>query len=142
MAEKTIRGIDHIGVVVPNLEQATKFLQEALGAQVIYQSISKSDRPLEGEEIETQTSLFRDTKITGLSMIRIEDGPDIELFEMHGPVMHPPAQSSDFGMTHMAFYADNPEAAVDRFERAGGVVFMRPTRIGLSTATGDRNTFS
>ena len=141
MEEKTIRGIDHVGVVVPDLDRATKFLEEAFGAQVIYQSLSMSDPPLEGNDIETQTSLFRGTRITGLTMIRMERGPDIELFEMHGPVMHPSAQSSDYGMTHMAFYADDPDAAVSRFERAGGVMFMRPTKIPVAVEDGERNSF-
>ena len=139
--QKTIRGIDHIGVVVPDLDEATRFLEAAFGAQVIYQSISRSDPPLEGKEIEGHTSLVPGTRITGLRMIRMERGPDIELFEMRGPVMHPPAQSSDFGMTHMAFYADDPEAAVDRFERAGGVMFMRPTEIPVALETGEGNFF-
>ena len=141
MKQSAIRGINHIGVVVPDLDAATRFLEDALGAKVIYQSISKSDPPLEGKEIEAHTSLFPGTRITGLRMVQIAHGPDIELFEMHGPGMHPPAQSSDYGMTHMAFYADDPMAAMERFERAGGVMFMPPTKIPVAMEAGEHNTF-
>ena len=68
-------------------------------------------------------------------------GPDIELFEMHGPDQRPPVRSSDFGMTHMAFYADDPRAAVARFEKAGGVMFMLPSKIPVATEQGEHNSF-
>ena len=44
MSKTTMRGIDHIGVAVPDIEAATTFLVEAFGAEVIYQSVSKNDR--------------------------------------------------------------------------------------------------
>lgn len=141
MSTPTMRGIDHIGVSVPDLETATTFLIEAFGAEVIYQSIGKGDPLMAGPEIEHNTSLFPGTSITGLRMIRMGRGPDIELFEMRGPVQHPPAQSSDLGMTHVAFYADDPDAAVARFEKAGGVLFMQPSKLPVATEAGENNTF-
>ena len=39
MNKPTIRGIDHIGITVPDIETATTFLCEALGAKVIYESL-------------------------------------------------------------------------------------------------------
>lgn len=39
----TIRGIDHVGVTVPSIEQATEFFVRALGAQVLYDTLPRED---------------------------------------------------------------------------------------------------
>ena len=38
MTTAKIRGIDHIGITVPDIDVETKFLVEALGAEIIYES--------------------------------------------------------------------------------------------------------
>ncbi|MFT7865631.1 VOC family protein, partial [Salmonella enterica subsp. enterica serovar Enteritidis] len=37
--QTTVRGIDHIGITVPDIEQATLFLEQALDARVLYRSV-------------------------------------------------------------------------------------------------------
>ena len=44
------RGIQHLGVTVPDLEEATRFLVEGLGAQVSYDGLSADDEPRRGAE--------------------------------------------------------------------------------------------
>ena len=39
MPKQTIRGIDHIGVFVSDIEEGKTFFIEAFGAQLIYQSL-------------------------------------------------------------------------------------------------------
>ena len=36
MPDETIRGLDHIGIFVPDFDAAKTFLVEAFGAQLIY----------------------------------------------------------------------------------------------------------
>jgi len=36
MSAPAIRGVNHIGITVPNIEAAKSFLVEAFGGQVIY----------------------------------------------------------------------------------------------------------
>jgi catechol 2,3-dioxygenase-like lactoylglutathione lyase family enzyme len=36
MTKRPVRGINHVGVTVPDIETATTFLIEGFGAQVIY----------------------------------------------------------------------------------------------------------
>lgn len=48
------RGIQHIGVTVPDLDEATRFLAEGLGAKVAYDGLSPDDDPREGQEVEHQ----------------------------------------------------------------------------------------
>lgn len=49
MDHSTIRGMDHVGITVQNLEEATRFFESAFGAQVIYDSVAKEDPSMEGE---------------------------------------------------------------------------------------------
>ena len=94
MAEATMRGIDHIGITVPDIEVATKFLVDGLGAEVIYQLIGYGDPPLEAKDLENHTNCFAGTRITALRMIRVGHGPDIELFEMHADKQSLPREAA------------------------------------------------
>ncbi|WP_371277305.1 VOC family protein, partial [Streptomyces albidoflavus] len=44
----TVRGIDHIGLTVPDLEGATRFLADALGAEVLYDTLPAHRGPVGG----------------------------------------------------------------------------------------------
>ena len=142
MGKRTMRGIDHIGITVPDIEAATKFLVEGLGAEVIYESVRYTDPPIEGPDLENHTNCFPGTRMTALRMIRMETGPDIELFEMHAAEQSPAARASDFGLQHMAVYCDDPKVAIERFERAGGKMRMQPIPIPVATEAAPHNTYA
>ena len=124
-SNSNIRGVDHIGITVPDIESATRFLIEAFGAEVIYESLSRSS-PEEGSEVERTLDLAAGTKISLVRMIKLQHGPGIELFEMSGPSQRSAARPSDFGLQHFAVYVDDMAAAVARFEAAGGTLFGQP----------------
>jgi catechol 2,3-dioxygenase-like lactoylglutathione lyase family enzyme len=44
-----IRAIEHVGLTVPDMEQATTFFAEAFGAQYLYDML---DEPLGGPAVE------------------------------------------------------------------------------------------
>jgi catechol 2,3-dioxygenase-like lactoylglutathione lyase family enzyme len=52
MTTPVIRGVNHIGITVPDIEAAKIFLVEAFGGQVIYQSFGPQDPPRQGPEFE------------------------------------------------------------------------------------------
>ena len=142
MNKLTIRGIDHIGITVPDIEIATTFLCESLGAEVIYESLKHTDTPIAGPALESQANWFPGTRIVAIRMLRVETGPDIELFEMHASEQNPAARGSDFGMQHLAVYADDPKAATERFEKAGGKMRVQPTLIPIAIEAGPNNTYA
>jgi catechol 2,3-dioxygenase-like lactoylglutathione lyase family enzyme len=49
-----VRGINHVGLTVPNIDEATRFFKEAFGAKVAYDGLSYDDEPREGAEVERQ----------------------------------------------------------------------------------------
>ena len=78
------RGIQHIGVTVPDLEAATRFFVEGLGAKVAYDGLSPDDEPRQGAEVERQLGLPRGAAIHRQRMFVIGEGPGLEVFEISG----------------------------------------------------------
>src|SRR5690242_19469975 len=107
MTASVIRGVNHIGIVVPDIEAAKSFLVEAFGGQVIYQSFGPQDLPRQGPEFERAVGAFPGTVVRGQAMVKIGTGPDIELFEMHGPEQAEPVRASDFCITHFGVYTND-----------------------------------
>jgi len=139
MSAPEIRGINHIGITVPDIEAAKAFLIEALGAHLLYQSFGPQDPPRQGSEFERAVGAYPGTVVRAQAMVKIGTGPDIELFEMHGPDQAQPIRASDFGITHFALYTDDIDASVARFEKAGGKPLTAPRAIPYSTERGTGN---
>ncbi len=125
-SDSPVRGIDHVGITVPDLEAATAFFVEALGAQVLYDTLKKGQTPQEGEDLERRLRFLRGSSIRAMRLLRLGNGPSLELFEYAAPEQRPPARPNDLGLQHFAVYVEDMDAALARFQAAGGEVFSRP----------------
>lgn len=142
LEKKTVlAGIDHIGINVPNIDDATVFLQDAFDAEVIYESYSKKQPPLELDGIENTLNVDEGTKIHACRMIKIGHGPNIELFEVHVEGQRTAIKSSDIGIQHFAVYTDDMKAALKKFEVAGGKVLSEPNLLLFPLEEGEKNYF-
>ncbi|AEI64714.1 VOC family protein [Corallococcus macrosporus] len=121
-----VRGIDHIGITVPDLNAATAFFIEALGAEVLYDTLSKGQPPQEGADLQRRLRFLPGSSIRAMRMLRLGNGPSIELFEYAAPEQRPPARPNDLGLQHLAVYVDDMDTALARFQAAGGEVFSSP----------------
>jgi catechol 2,3-dioxygenase-like lactoylglutathione lyase family enzyme len=139
--DASIVGIDHIGINVPDIDSATIFLQQAFGVEVIYESYSKMQPPLELTGIENKLNVAMGTRIHACRMIKIGYGPTIELFEVHVDGQREAIQSSDLGLQHFAVYTDNITDSVKRFTFAGGNILSNPNPVLFPSEKGDRNFF-
>lgn len=92
---------------------------------MIYQSFGPQDPAGQGPEFERATGAYPGTVVRAQAMVKIGTGPDIELFEMHGPKQAQPVTPSDFGITHFGVYTNDIDASVERFEKAGGTPLRR-----------------
>ena len=139
MAKQTIRGIDHLGIYVPDMEAATRFFQEAFGARIIYISLTTSDPALDLDAagLGEKLGIAPKSVMKAQRFIDLGKGPDLELFEIQAPNQKESIGTSDFGINHFAVYADDIEAAVTRFEQAGGRMLFRPSPIGFPTEQGE-----
>lgn len=58
-----IRGINHIGMTVPNIEAAFKFLKDAFDAKYAYDGLTYDDEPRKGPEVERMLGLSKGSPI-------------------------------------------------------------------------------
>jgi len=137
----TVRGIDHIGITVPDIEQATLFLERAFDARVLYHSVTPDSENIDHDAQEHTLRLFPGTRIRAIRMLAMPHGPGIELFEMHGPEQGHPARASDFGLQHFAVYVDDFSTAIASFTAAGGEMFTEPKPLTFPDERGEGNAF-
>ena len=119
----TIRAVEHIGLTVPDLEQATTFFADAFGAQKIYDML---DEPFGGPEVEKALGIPQGAVIEAIRMLRLGNGPNLELFTYTGVPQRDPVVPSDFGIQHFCVYVDDIDAAAAQFEKAGGTLLSAP----------------
>lgn len=115
----TIRGIEHIGITVPDIEQATQFFVDAFSAIYMYDII---DSPIGGAWIEEGLGVPEGTTISAIRVLRLANGPNIELFSYVTQHQQPPAIPSDLGYQHVAVYVDDIDAVAEKLRGAGAVI--------------------
>ncbi|MET9292798.1 VOC family protein [Streptomyces sp. NPDC003077] len=120
------RGIDHVGVTVPDLDAATDFLVRALDAQVLYDTLPRGQGPKGGPETTARLGVPEGTEEVAIRMLRLPGGPGVELFEFRGPRQREPALPCDVGWQHLALYVDDVPAACAAVRAAGGTVLAEP----------------
>ncbi|WP_180228403.1 VOC family protein [Priestia megaterium] len=124
--KKITRGIDHVGVTVPDIEKATIFFKKAFGAKIAYDNKKVEDKPLAGPDVEKTLGVKKGTKVTHMRILSFENSASIELFKFVDTDQRQPSIASDYGVHHFAFYVDNINVAADRFLEAGGELLNDP----------------
>ena len=114
------RGINHVGLTVPDLQQATEFLQKALDAKFVYNGLTEHDHPRQGADTEKQLGLSSGSMIIKQRLLRIGNGPNLELFEIKSEEQEQPVRLQDIGWNHISLYVDDINYAVERVRAAGG----------------------
>lgn len=129
VAAAGVRAIDHVGITVPNLEEAARFFIEAFGAETIFKM--DSHRDTSDPEVRAQEQAKLGTRRTAwwtrTLVLRLGDGPSIELFEYEDAERLPPPTASDFGIQHFGIYVDDIDRACERVVAAGGALLDGPT---------------
>ncbi|MFA3877757.1 VOC family protein [Streptomyces sp. MMCC 100] len=127
MAQDSVcRGIDHVGVTVPDLEAATDFFVRALGAEVLYDTLRREDGPNGGAGLEQRLGVPPGSRQRAIRMLALPHGPGMELFEFDGPRQQDAALPCDLGWQHLAVYVDDVDRAVADVEQAGGRALSGP----------------
>ena len=114
-----MRGHDHTGITVPDMNQAVTFFTDILGCQKIMAFGPFSDD--KGTFMKDVLDVHPRAVITQISLIRCGFGSNIELFSYQSPdqqVVQP--KNSDIGGYHIAIYVDDIQAA-DKYLKSKGV---------------------
>jgi len=131
-----LRGTDHIGITVPDLDEAEAFLVGVLGAQHIYTLGAKQ---ADDDWMAVHIGVDPRTVIREIRFYRLGNGSNLEVFQYEPGGADDPQRlqprNSDIGGHHLAFYVDDMEAALAHL-RAHGVEPMGDPTASKGAAEG------
>ena len=120
-----LRGTDHIGFTVPDLEAAVKFFVEVIGCEAFYDL-----GPFEFDDdwMSAHLNVHPRAVMKKLKFLRCGHGSNFELFEYEAPdqnINQP--KNSDIGGHHLAFYVDDFEVGLAHLRAHGVRILGEPT---------------
>lgn len=120
-----LRGTDHIGFTVPDLQAATDFFVNVIGCEAFYElGPFQSD----GDWMQSHLNVHPRAVMRKLKFFRCANGSNFEIFEYESPNQNgQQPRNSDIGGHHLAFYVDDMDAAVAHLRAQGVRVLGEPT---------------
>ena len=122
-----LRGTEHIGLTVPDLDAATAFFVDVLGAEALFEvgPFASSD-----DWMGKRLGVHPRATIRKLRMLRMANGPSLELFEYASPDHDPERpRNSDAGGHHLAYYVTDMAAAIAYLTRHVVTIIGDPTTL-------------
>jgi catechol 2,3-dioxygenase-like lactoylglutathione lyase family enzyme len=121
-----LRRLDHIGITVPDLQEATAFFVDTLGCEYLYSLGPFRDDT--GDWMLEHLNVHPRTVMSRLHFFRCAGAAVFEVFEYSAPDQRrAPPRNSDVGGHHVALYVDDLNAAVSYLRERGVQVFGEPT---------------
>ena len=121
-----LRGTEHIGFTVPDLDEATTFFVDVIGCEYAY-SLGPFEHP-DDDWMSDHLGVHPRTVMRQNRFFRCKYGPTFEVFE-YEPADPPAPQplNSDLGGHHLAFYVDDFDLALDYLRERGVEIMGEPT---------------
>ncbi|WP_199185371.1 VOC family protein [Cryobacterium sp. Y50] len=127
MAIPGIRGMEHIGFTVPDINEACDFFEKILGAQTLFVAATdfrNDDTDWMAEHLRVNPRAV----IKEFRYLRLGNGSNLEVFEYESPDQNPiQPKNSDIGGHHLAFYVDDISAAINYLKENDVTVLGEPT---------------
>ena len=125
-----LTGIEHIGLTVPDIDEASRFFSEVLGGEAIYDI-----GPFASAEdwFAKHLALSPRSRIHRMRVMRIANGPVLELIELAGTGEAP---SVGDGGWHMAFYVEDMEQALSALKAHRAEIQMGPVAMTEGPSAG------
>jgi catechol 2,3-dioxygenase-like lactoylglutathione lyase family enzyme len=124
---KLVRGIEHVGIVVPDIRAAETFFADVFGAEVLYRSATPEGPEMAGADIGDVNGMPKDNSFKAVSMLRLGAGANIELFEVGSLTRDKVPAMTDLGVTHFSIYCDDLKVFEDAMRSAGGTMLEGPS---------------
>lgn len=130
-----MRGTDHVGFTVPDLDEAERFFVDVLGAVHVY---TLGPKRADDDFMAVHLGVHPRTEITEIRFYRLGNGSNIELFHYaSADGQAPQPRNSDIGGHHLALYVDDMDAA-ERYLREKGVEVMGAPVVSAGASAGQR----
>ncbi|WPU66517.1 VOC family protein [Peredibacter starrii] len=132
----TMKKIDHVGITVPNIAEASKFFIDTFGcAPLTHMGPFNMDHSMSNDR---KQKVKPRAKTIELSMITCGDGTNIELFEYkNSKGKKTPPDHEDLGGHHIAFYTENIHEAVKYLREKGLTVIGEPMVMTFGETAGE-----
>ncbi|MEZ5670695.1 MAG: VOC family protein [Alphaproteobacteria bacterium] len=119
-------GADHVGLTVPNLEQAVAWFQRVLGAEPVAWTAPFGD----AGDLMVRRFKTHPRATVKVCIMRCGMGSNIELLEWTAPEQkRQMPQTCDHGAAHVAFHVEDIHAAVRHLRAEGVEVLDEPMHI-------------
>ena len=127
-----LRGTEHIGLTVPDLDAAVDFFCRVIGCTHVFDGGRFADPAFMPRQLAVDAAAsFR------YGFVRCGQGPNLELFEYSAPDQaETPPRNSDIGGHHLAFYVDDIDAALAHLRAEGVTILGEPVVIADGPAAG------
>jgi catechol 2,3-dioxygenase-like lactoylglutathione lyase family enzyme len=126
-----LRGMDHVGLTVPDLAQAEAFFARVLGCETLARN-----GPLSAPDdwLARHVGVDARAEIRAMALLRCAPGANLELFEWSAPDQDTAQpRNSDHGGHHVSFYVDDIQAAAQWLRAQGVETYDGP----FTTETGE-----
>jgi catechol 2,3-dioxygenase-like lactoylglutathione lyase family enzyme len=131
-----LRGPDHVGITVPDLEEAVTFFTEVIGCEAYYPLGPFADPS--GTWMQDHLNFHPRAEIPAMRLVRCASGANLEVFQYAAPDQATtPPRNSDIGGHHVAFYVDDMEAAVAHLAANDVEVLGAPTTMTDGPSAGE-----
>ncbi|MDO9600178.1 MAG: VOC family protein [Azoarcus sp.] len=129
-----MRGIQHIGITVPNMKEAVAFFKDILACEP---SFTFGAFKFEDDWMARHLDVHPRAAISDFQMVRCGNGTNLEVFEYTAPDQNRRGpRNSDIGGHHLAFYVDDMDAAVAYLKGKGVRVLDTPSTFTEGPAAG------
>jgi len=128
-------GIDHVGITVPDIQQALRWFEGVMGFvnPLTFGPISDPNGTLMHDLVDVDPR----SAIDQISLVRGGNGANIELFQYQAPDQDRTfRRNSDYGAHHIAFYVRNIEFAVLIMQLFGAKKLLGPFAVTAGPAAG------
>ncbi|HWJ32909.1 MAG TPA: VOC family protein, partial [Gaiellaceae bacterium] len=130
--ELNLVGLDHVGLTVPDINQAMEWFEDILGAVA-----PLTFGPFAGSFLEGAIGVPPGTQIDQITMLRVGHSANLELFKYEtDPQRHDMPKNSDWSGHHVAFYVTDIKAAVDYMDSRGVTRMFGPFTLTDGPAAG------
>lgn len=129
-----MRGMQHIGITVPDLKAAVDFFVDVLGCEPYFKF---GEFKFEDDWMTRHLNVHPRSTIRDFQMVRCGNGTNLEIFEYTAPDQNRRGpHNSDIGGHHLAFYVDDMDAAIAYLKANGVRVLDEPSTFTEGPAAG------
>lgn len=134
-------GVEHLAFTVPDLEQAIDFFVEVLGCERLYDMGRFADDT--GTWMSDNLAVHPRSEIDNFAFLRCANGANFEIFQYQAPdqVKRWP-RMSDYVGTHVGFYAQDMDAALNNLRQRGVRVLGAGKKPCIGPESGESASFA